>query len=174
MKNIPRLVHSSFFGFWLCLISTNSGNVRLGRLRIVFECDPKSEYGRFDKYETPSESAPLNDRRFGSLFGNFLFIYKTPNSKGFCSIAAMIESVRICCQAPDSSSCFSNGNLVFTRMNVKPAVLKNFEFDCERYFRLCESYRFQNLVGVGLSIKHTVNGLNGASDPSQWRFIGSV
>ena len=33
-----------------------------------------------------------------------------------------------CCQAPDSSSRLSTGNLVFTRINLKPAALKNFVF----------------------------------------------
>ena len=37
--------------------------------------------------------------------------------------------VQICCQAPDSSSCFSTGNLVFARMNLKPAALKNLMFE---------------------------------------------
>ena len=49
--------------------------------------------------------------------------------------------------------CFSIGNLVFARMNLKPAVLKNFVFDWEMCFRLCEVYRFQNWVGLELPIK---------------------
>ena len=38
-------------------------------------------------------------------------------------------------------------------MNLKPAVLKNFVFDWAMSFRLCEVYRFQNLVGLELPIK---------------------
>ena len=36
----------------------------------------------------------------------------------------------LCCQAPDSSSCFSTGDLS-ARMNLKPDLWKNFAFDCE-------------------------------------------
>ena len=37
---------------------------------------------------------------------------------------------------------------------MKSAVLKNFAFDSAPFFRLCEVYRFQNLVGLELQIKH--------------------
>ena len=40
-------------------------------------------------------------------------------------------------------------------MNLKPGVLKNFVFDCEMCFILCEVYRFQNLEGLKLLIKHS-------------------
>ena len=49
---------------------------------------------------------------------------------------------------------FSLGKLVFSRMNLKPVVLKNFEFDKEMCFHLCEVYCFQNLIGLELLIKH--------------------
>ena len=54
-------------------------------------------------------------------------------------------------------------NLVFARINLKlqtplkPAAFKNFVFDWELCLRLCEAYRFQNLVGLELPIKHTLN-----------------
>ena len=41
-------------------------------------------------------------------------------------------------------------------MNLKPAVLKNFVFDWALCFCLCEVYRFQNLVGLQLPIKHAL------------------
>ena len=68
----------------------------------------------------------------------------------------VIESVQFCCQAADSSSCFSIGNLVFAKINLKPAALENFVFDWELCFRLCEVFRFQNWVGLELPIKHTL------------------
>ena len=49
---------------------------------------------------------------------------------------------------------FSTGNLILNRMNLKAAVLKKLEFDWEMCFRLCKVYRFHNLVGLQLSIKH--------------------
>ena len=52
---------------------------------------------------------------------------------------------------------FSTGNLVFSRMNLKPAVLKNFVFDWALCFRPCEVSRFQNLAGLESPIKHTLN-----------------
>ena len=54
------------------------------------------------------------------------------------------------------SSYFSTENLVFARINLKPAALKNFVFDWEACLRLCEVYHFQNLVGLELPIKHTL------------------
>ena len=39
-------------------------------------------------------------------------------------------------------------------MNLKPAVLKNLVFDWALCFRL---YRFQNLVGLKLPIKHALS-----------------
>ena len=69
-----------------------------------------------------------------------------------------IGNFTLCCLAPDSSSYFSTGNLVFARMNLKPAVLKNFVFDWELCFHFCEVYRFQNLVGLELPIKHSKIG----------------
>ena len=41
-------------------------------------------------------------------------------------------------------------------MNLKPALLKNFVLAWELCFRLCEVYRFRNLVGLELPIKHTL------------------
>ena len=46
---------------------------------------------------------------------------------------------------------------VFAMVTPKPAVFKMFVFDWEIYFRLCEVYRFQNLAGLELPIKHTLN-----------------
>ena len=45
--------------------------------------------------------------------------------------------------------------LVFARLNLKPAVLKNFVFDSEVCFLVCEVYRFWNTVGLELPMKHT-------------------
>ena len=42
------------------------------------------------------------------------------------------------------------------RINLKPAILKNRVFDWEVCFDSREVYRFQNLVGLELSIKHTL------------------
>ena len=61
----------------------------------------------------------------------------------------------LCCQATDSSSCFSIENLVFARMNLKTADLKNVVFDWEMCFHPSEVYRFRNLVGIDLQIKYT-------------------
>ena len=47
----------------------------------------------------------------------------------------------------------------FARINLKPVALKNFVFDWELCFRLCEIYRFQNLVGLELPIKRTLKSL---------------
>ena len=52
------------------------------------------------------------------------------------------------------STCFSTGNVVLARVNLKPAVLKNFVFDQEICFLLCEGNRFQDLEGLELPIKH--------------------
>ena len=70
-----------------------------------------------------------------------------------------MESVQICCQSPDSSSCLSTRNLAFARMNLKPlkpAVLMNVVFDWVTCFCLFEVFRFQDLVGLELPIKHTL------------------
>ena len=56
------------------------------------------------------------------------FICRTLKARRLCSFT-IIGNFTLCCQAPDSSSCFSTGNLVFTRINLKPAVLKNLVFD---------------------------------------------
>ena len=61
---------------------------------------------------------------------------------------------------------FSTGNLVFARMNLKPAkpaVLMNFVFDWTLCFRLCEVYRFQNLVGLELPLKHALRNVESAA-----------
>ena len=62
------------------------------------------------------------------------------------------------CQAPDSSLCCSTRHLVFTKINLKPALLLFAEF-CVllgNVFRLCDVYRFQNWNGLELPIKHTL------------------
>ena len=51
---------------------------------------------------------------------------------------------------------FSTGSIIFARMNLKPAVWKNFVFDMALCFRLCYVYRGQNLVGLELPIKHAL------------------
>ena len=84
---------------------------------------------------------------------SFVELWKRGN---FARIATVIGNFTLCCQAPDSSSCFSTGNLVFARINLKPAVLKNFVFDWEPCFHLCEVYRIQNLVGLELPIKRNL------------------
>ena len=61
-----------------------------------------------------------------------------------------------CFQAPDSSLYISTGNLVFARINLKPAVLKNFVVDWALCFRPCEVYRFQTLAGLEAPIEHTL------------------
>ena len=67
-----------------------------------------------------------------------------------------LSQFRLCCQAPDSSSRFSSGDLVFAKPNLKSAVLKNFVFDWALCFRLCEVYHFDYLVGLELPIKHAL------------------
>ena len=52
---------------------------------------------------------------------------------------------------------FSVGNLVFTRMNLKAAALKNVVFDREMRFRPCEVCHFQNLLCLELPIKQALN-----------------
>ena len=61
-------------------------------------------------------------------FGDILdFICRTIKQGEFARVATVIGNFTLGCQAPDSSSCYSTGNLVFARINVKPAaVLKNF------------------------------------------------
>ena len=51
---------------------------------------------------------------------------------------------------------FLTGNLAFARVNLEPAAFKDFVFDWALCFRLCEVYRFQNLVGLELPIKHAL------------------
>ena len=55
-----------------------------------------------------------------------------------------------------SNRVFQLKNLVFARMNLKPAVFKNFVFDWELSFHLCEVYRFQNKVGLEIPIKNSL------------------
>ena len=69
-----------------------------------------------------------------------------------------MSQFRLCCHAADLSSCFSTGNLAFSRMNLEATVLKNSVFDWTPCFFLYEVYRFQNLVGLEFSIKHTPVG----------------
>ena len=105
-------------------------------------------------------------------FGEILvFICKTVKTRRICYRCydtVVVGNFASCCQAPDSSSCLSTGNLAknlaFARQYLKPpyhhclkpAALKNFVFDWELCFHLCEVYHFQNLVGSELPIKHTL------------------
>ena len=72
----------------------------------------------------------------------------------------------------DPSLFFSIGNLIFARMNLKPAVLKNFVFDWALCFGLCEVYRFQNFVGLELPIKHALKDFNDTHIQSRFRNTG--
>ena len=74
----------------------------------------------------------------------------------------VIGKFTLCQRAPDSCSCFSTGSLVFARINLRPDALKNFVFDW-KCLCLCEVYRFQNLVGLELPIKHTLKRQRGHS-----------
>ena len=87
------------------------------------------------------------------------FICRTLKTKrgDFARTATVMGNFTLCCQATDSSSCLSTGNLVFANVNLKPTALKNFMFDWELCLRLYEVYRFQNLVGLASPIKHTLH-----------------
>ena len=91
-------------------------------------------------------------------FGEILaFICKTLETRRICSCCySQLSQSNHCRQALDSSSSFSNKNLIFYRMNPKPAALKKFVFDWALCFRFCEVYLFQNLVGLESPIKHTL------------------
>ena len=97
----------------------------------------------------------LAGRRFGRLWRDSRLYCRTLKTGQLFS-----RCFTLSCQAPDSCSCFSTRNLVFARINLKPAVLKNFVFDSELCLRLCEVYRFENMVGLELPIKHTLRNSN--------------
>ena len=87
-----------------------------------------------------------------------MFICESLRKIEFACVATVIGSFTLCCQAPNPSSC-STGNLVFARVNLKPSALKNLVFDWEMCFRVRKVYGFQNLVGLELPIRHTLNWL---------------
>ena len=74
----------------------------------------------------------------------------------FAKLRKRVEFARVATALPSTGhvSVFLNWKLLFTRMNLKPADLKNFVFDSKMCLRVCEVYRFQNLVGLELPIKH--------------------
>ena len=74
----------------------------------------------------------------------------------FARATMVIESVQSLLPSTRLIFVFSTGDHVFARLNLKSAVLKNFVFDWALCFRLCEVYRFQNLVGLELPIKHAL------------------
>ena len=101
------------------------------------------------------DSAPKG-RRFGRLDSRF-HLQSSENEATLLTLLRVVGNFTRCCQAPDSSSYFSTGNLVFARMNLKPAALKDFVFDWELCFHLCKVYRFPNLVRLELPIKQTLS-----------------
>ena len=88
-------------------------------------------------------------------------ICKTLKTRRICSHCYGNHNFAFCCQTPDSYSFYSTGHLVFSRMNLKSAVLKNFVFDSEMYFRHYEVCRVQNLESLELPIKHTLKYVSG-------------
>ena len=63
----------------------------------------------------------------------------------------VIGNFNLHCQASDSSSCFSTGNLVVARINLKPAALKDFVFDWELCLRLLRSLLFSEFGRFGIT-----------------------
>ena len=122
--------------------------------RFMFDLLPDSENGRFGRFGRPAEPSAPTGGRFGRLWGDSRFHLQSSaatviKKRGEFACAAMvIESVQ---------SLLPSTGLVFARMNLKPTVLKNFVFDLAMYFRLCEIYHLQNLVGLELPIKHALN-----------------
>ena len=107
----------------------------------VFDWLPNSENGRFG--------------RFGNFWEILVFICETLKTKRIrsCWYGNWVISVFVAKQRT-RLHVFRLETSFFARMNLKPAVLKNFVFDWALCFRLCEVYRFQNLVGFELPIKH--------------------
>ena len=80
-----------------------------------------------------------------------MFLFAKLCKRGDVTRAAMvIESLQ------SSLPSTGTGNLVFARMNPKPAVLKDLVFEWALCFRFCEIDRFQSLLGSGLPVKHTL------------------
>ena len=88
-------------------------------------------------------------------FGRILVLFAKPCKRGEAARAAMVtESVQSLLPSTRLVFVFFKWKPRFARMNLKPAVLKNFVFDWALCLRLCEVYHFQNLVGLELPIKH--------------------
>ena len=84
------------------------------------------------------------------------------------SICDALKTRRIC------SRCYSKSvTLLFvdkhqTRLCVfqqETSFSQNFVFDWEICFRLCDAYRFQNLEGLELPIKHTLSRTESVAYP---------
>ena len=130
------------------LIGTNSEK----RLRISDLLTTEIRKSRFGRFGRPAEPCSHKGGRFGRLWRDSRFICENLKRGEFARAA--LSQVNLCCQAPDSSSYSLIGNLVFAKMNMKPAVLMKFVFDWTLCFRLCEVCRFQNLVRLKSPIKH--------------------
>ena len=68
----------------------------------------------------------------------FSFSFAKLSKQGeFARAAMVIESFKSLLPSNGLVFVFSTGNVVFARMNLKPASLKNFVFDWALCFRLC-------------------------------------
>ena len=80
-----------------------------------------SENGSFGRFGKPSEPSALEGSRFGRLLRDSRFqLRNSENDTNLLELLQQSIQFKFCCQAPDSCSCFSTGNLVFARMNLKP------------------------------------------------------
>ena len=88
-------------------------------------------FGRFGQFGRPTEPSAPTCERFGRLWGDFRFdLRNSENKANLLMLLWQLSQLKhsefnLCCQAKDSSSCFSTENFVLTRMNLKHANLKN-------------------------------------------------
>ena len=123
----------------------------------MFDSLPNSENGRFGRFGRPAEPFAPKGRRFGRLWRDSRFHLQYSESEG--TLLALLRNGQL-------YSLLLSMRVVFVFFNWKPrlhqgksetsAFLKNLVFDWEMCFHLCEVYRFQNLVGLELPIKHTL------------------
>ena len=103
----------------MCLIGANFKHGRLRRLRIYFDLEANSKNGRFGRFGRPAKPSAPRGGRFGRLWRDSHFHLRNSENK-VNSAHAALSQFNLCFQAPDSSSYISTGNLVFTRINLKP------------------------------------------------------
>ena len=116
----------------------------------VFDSLLNSESGRFGRLGRPIEPSAPEGRGVCRLRRDSRFHLQNSFFGSLANLLALLwksTQCNLCCQAPDSSSCFSTGNLLFASRTLKPTVLKNTVFDQKMCFCPCEVYRNQNLVG---------------------------